>query len=185
MRILFFIIVSLIIVSCSSNKQVYWCGDHQCVNSNEKEKYFEENMIVEVKIIEKRSKEDLSSIDKILQQGDLNNKKLKKDISKQKNIVVKEVTREEKRLAKKAHKEEKRLAKKALKEEKRLAKKALKEEKRLAKVSRKKETGKNVVISKKNTDKIINFSGDFNEQVSKILAKNKSKAYPDLNDIQR
>ena len=163
MRILFFIIVSLIIVSCSSNKQVYWCGDHQCVNSNEKEKYFEENMIVEVKIIEKRSKEDLSSIDKILQQGDLNNKKLKKDISKQKNIVIKELTREEKRLAKKA----------------------LKEEKRLAKVSRKKETGKNVVISKKNTDKIINFSGDFNEQVSKILAKNKSKAYPDLNDIQR
>ena len=28
------------IISCSANKGVYWCGDHSCINKKEKEAYF-------------------------------------------------------------------------------------------------------------------------------------------------
>ena len=54
MKIFLLLISLLFMVSCASNKQVYWCGDHPCANNNEKKKYFKEKMIVEVKIIEKK-----------------------------------------------------------------------------------------------------------------------------------
>ena len=36
-------------ISCTNNKGVYWCGDHPCINKEEKEAYFKKTMIVEVK----------------------------------------------------------------------------------------------------------------------------------------
>ena len=36
----------LLTTSCGSNKDVYWCGDHPCLNNKEKKAYFK-NVIVE------------------------------------------------------------------------------------------------------------------------------------------
>ena len=53
------------IFSCSSNKGVYWCGDHPCINKDEKEAYFKKNMIVEVKDYNKKNIKKDSEIEKI------------------------------------------------------------------------------------------------------------------------
>ena len=47
-----------ILLSCGGNKDVFWCGDHACVNKAEKENYFKKNMIVVIKkqIINKKLK---------------------------------------------------------------------------------------------------------------------------------
>ena len=57
-KLLFFFIV-LAMYGCNKPKTVLICGDHVCVNKAEAEQYFEENLTLEVKIIDKkRSKED-------------------------------------------------------------------------------------------------------------------------------
>ena len=49
MKNLFFLFILFIIISCSPNRGVYWCGDHPCINKKEKEAYFKKTMIVEKK----------------------------------------------------------------------------------------------------------------------------------------
>ena len=49
--ILFFIIF---ITSCGKPKTVLICGDHICVNKKEAQQYFDENLSLEVKIIQKK-----------------------------------------------------------------------------------------------------------------------------------
>ena len=57
-KLLFFFLV-LSMYGCNKPKTVLICGDHVCVNKAEAEQYFEENLTLEVKIIDKkRSKED-------------------------------------------------------------------------------------------------------------------------------
>ena len=48
-----FLIVFLIVIGCSKPKTVFICGDHVCVNNVEAEQFFEENLSIEVKIIDK------------------------------------------------------------------------------------------------------------------------------------
>ena len=52
------------IISCSTNKGVYWCGDHPCINKKEKEAFFEKNMIVEIKDLKKSAYKTDSMIEK-------------------------------------------------------------------------------------------------------------------------
>ncbi len=57
-KLLFFFLV-LSMYGCNKPKTVLICGDHVCVNKAEAEQYFEENLTLEVRIIDKkRSKED-------------------------------------------------------------------------------------------------------------------------------
>ena len=53
-----FLLLSFLIlaISCSSDKSVYWCGDHACINKKERKAYFKKTMIVEKKIISKKNK---------------------------------------------------------------------------------------------------------------------------------
>ena len=49
----------ILLFSCTKPQTILICGDHKCVNKAEAEQYFEENLTLEVKIIDKkRSKED-------------------------------------------------------------------------------------------------------------------------------
>ena len=43
-------------LSCSKNKTVMICGDHVCVNKGEANQYFEENLSLEVKILDKKKR---------------------------------------------------------------------------------------------------------------------------------
>ena len=49
MKTLFFISFLLLLYACSNQKKVYWCGDHACVNTKDKELYFKKTMTVELK----------------------------------------------------------------------------------------------------------------------------------------
>ena len=53
---LLFIFIMVFIQSCSKPKTVLVCGDHVCVNKKEARQFFEENLSLEVKIIDKKRK---------------------------------------------------------------------------------------------------------------------------------
>ena len=75
MKKLFLIIILFFLTSCSTGKQTYWCGDHPCVNNEEKEEYFKKTMIVEIKDIEKKSSKNKSEIEKVILQAQNKDKK--------------------------------------------------------------------------------------------------------------
>ena len=49
----------IFILSCNKPKTVLICGDHKCINNTEAKQYFEENLTLEVKIIDKKKKKKL------------------------------------------------------------------------------------------------------------------------------
>ena len=75
MKNLFFLSTFLIIVSCSSNKVTYWCGDHPCINKKEREAYFKKTMVVETKNINKKELTNNSDIERIILQTRTNEKR--------------------------------------------------------------------------------------------------------------
>ena len=52
----FLFIILLLVSSCSKPKTVLICGYHVCINNKEANLYFEENLSLEVKIIDNKSK---------------------------------------------------------------------------------------------------------------------------------
>ena len=85
MKNCFIILIFILLIGCSNNKKVYWCGDHQCINKKEKESYFKKTMIVEIKEIQ-RSNKNKSEFEKIKKQALTNQKKRikeEKELAKQ------------------------------------------------------------------------------------------------------
>ena len=76
MKNLFFLFMLLMIISCSANKGVYWCGDHSCINKKEKEAYFKKTMIVEIKTSKNKNYKNNSEIKKIMQEAQSKAKKI-------------------------------------------------------------------------------------------------------------
>ena len=193
MKFFFFLFILLLTISCGSNKGVYWCGDHPCINKKEKEAYFKKNMVVEMRSAKKTDYKNNSEIKQLMQEAEGKEKiRIKNDKSSSKQVRL-----EEKKLAKQIKLEEKRL----IKEEKKLAKqikleekRRIKEEKKLAKQIKLEEKKQNKKKKKSSIKKIdgnnekqlkkteINLSG-FSEIVEKITRKNAIKPYPDINDI--
>ena len=132
MKTCLFLSIFFFIISCSSTKSVYWCGDHPCINKNEKEAYFKKNMIVEVRNYNKDDIKKGSEIEKILNQAKLNEKNRKiseKELIKRTKIDEKELIKRIKLDEKKRKKEEKELTKKLKLDEKKRKKKRKKDRK--------------------------------------------------------
>ena len=62
MKYLLFIIM-VFIYSCSKQQSILICGDHECINKAEAKQYFEENLSLEVKIIDKKNKNKLDLVE--------------------------------------------------------------------------------------------------------------------------
>ena len=63
MKIFILLFVFLFLNGCNKPKSVMICGDHVCINKAEANKYFEDNLSIEVKIIEtKKKKKNLIEI---------------------------------------------------------------------------------------------------------------------------
>ena len=60
MKLFVYLIIILILSNCSTNRSVYWCGDHACINNKEKEAYFKKTMIVEIRMLNKSNKKSKS-----------------------------------------------------------------------------------------------------------------------------
>ena len=69
MKYLFLIFFVFLLFGCTSSKRVYWCGDHPCLNKKEKEAYFRDTMIVEVRTLNKEDFKKNSEFEKISQQA--------------------------------------------------------------------------------------------------------------------
>ena len=162
MKNLFYLIIFFVIIGCSTNKVVYWCGDHPCINKKEKEAYFKKTMIVEMKELKKTNINNNSEIEKIIQQTKLDEKKR----IKQEKDLIKQAKLDEKR---------------RIKEEKNLAKQIQKDEKKIIKKGR--ETSKQKVLIDTGFANIEIEAIKFKELVEKITKKNLFRPYPDINDI--
>jgi hypothetical protein len=162
-------------ISCGSNKGVYWCGDHPCINKKEKEAYFKKNMVVEMRSAKKTDYKNNSEIKQLMQEAEGKEKiRIKNDKSSSKQVRL-----EEKKLAKQIELEEKR----QIKEEKKLAKQIKLEEKKQNKKKKKSSIKKIDGNNEKQLKKTeINLS-EFSEIVEKITRKNAIKPYPDINDV--
>jgi len=192
MRYYLFLFIFFFIIGCTGNKSVYWCGDHPCINKKEKEAYFKKTMIVEIRDLNKDNYKNKSEIEKLLQQTQINEKKMiknEKELAKQAKLEEKKRIKVEKELAKQAKLEEKR----RIKEEKELEKEIRQEEEKRAKAKKKvpkkkiskkqKKTSDESVVLNTNTEDVKIDLDKFSELVEKITKKNSFRSYPDINDI--
>ncbi len=87
MKIIIILFSLLLVFSCSKKpKAVMICGDHVCVNKEEAEQYFQENLSIEVKILKNKKKKEFDLV-----QLNLESKSNKKNI----NLEKKDETNEE------------------------------------------------------------------------------------------
>jgi len=63
MKFIYIFILFFFVTSCSKTKVVFVCGDHKCINKSEAEQYFEENLSIEVRIIDKQQSEEVSLVE--------------------------------------------------------------------------------------------------------------------------
>ena len=173
MRICIYFIIFILIGSCSSNNEVYWCGDHACANNKEKEAYFKKTMIVEVRSLDKKNKEPLSTNQMILNESK----------SVEKNTVVNvEESNQETKLEEEIEIEiELQIQDRAKKEEELNEQIKLNEDKKISteKMSSYPSSFSKVVEINEITTK------DFDDLVEKILLRNSSRSYPKINDISK
>ena len=76
MRIFLLVISILLITNCSKQKTVLICGDHVCVNKAEAEQYFQENLSIEVKVVDKKVKNKIDLVELNLKENQHGKKKI-------------------------------------------------------------------------------------------------------------
>ena len=203
----FFILLFIILLSCTNKKEVNWCGDHACINNKEKKAYFEKTLITEIKDLTKQKRKK-SDFEIIKEKAGLDLDKEKEEEFEDKIKVLS--TEEQKTLAKQLRleekqriKEEKKLTKQSRLDEKKIGNEAKAEgdctklvklheklkckmdEKKANKAKSKKDDSKIKLEASVINEKDMDSSVEFNELVKKIHKKNLSRSYPDINDIPK
>ena len=94
MKYALLVISFLFLANCSKPKTVLICGDHVCVNKAEAEAYFKENLSIEVKVINKKVKDEINLVELNLKKNQNGKKKIsilsKKDTNKELKILSNE-----------------------------------------------------------------------------------------------
>jgi len=193
MKVFFFLLLIVNLASCSKQKTVMICGDHVCINKDEAEQFFQDNLSIEVRFLDKNNstKDDLVELNLrsnvsgnkeiVIYNKNETSKKLKtlsKDQISQKKIELKEKKlekRSKEKNVKVAIKEKKRPIKDPISNNKELQ---IKEE--LKKPIFNKETNVN-----NNTKKIVDICSVVKkcniEEISEYLIKNGvKKEFPDI-----
>ena len=193
MKHIYFLFIFMFLLNCSKSKTVLICGDHVCVNKAEANQYFEENLSIEVKVIEKKTRNSFDLVELNLNK---NQGKREVNISPKKNTDknVKVLSKKEISIIKENIKNRKKgtqIAKKIYKKDKLSEKKSEKIKENLKKINMNNE-GKNIQkenIIKNNQNKIRKDVFDVCtvlekcniEEISKYLIKHgKNKGFPDL-----
>ena len=111
MKYLSLIFLFLLLFNCSKPKTVLICGDHICINKAEAEQYFEENLTLEVKVVNKKINNDIDLIELNLEENPTGKKKItllsKKNTSKDLKILTNEEKSKIKKNINKKRKEKK------------------------------------------------------------------------------
>jgi len=120
------------LISCSSSKLTYICGDRPCVDKKEINEYFSKNMVIEIEINDKY-KEISTDLVKLNSKSNINLKDEKSSINE--SAFLNKINK--------------------IKEEKKIAKLKVKEDRRLAKIQKKKDQKNLKVLDKKKNKKNI------------------------------
>ena len=172
MRVLLIFFVIMFINGCSKPKAILICGDHVCINKDEAQQFFEENMSIEVKIVDSKEKKEINLVELNL----MNN-------TEKKNIIVSKKGKIERDIKILTNDE---IEKKKLEiNQKKIAKKVSR------KVNTKKTFNKNIkkketIINNEKSQEIFNIclyiENDCNiEEISKyLLKKGGDKDFPDI-----
>jgi len=188
MKYTFFLLFILFFLasSCSKPKTVLICGDHICVNKDEAQKYFEDNLSLEVKIIHKENKKQADLVELNLEKNDDGKKKIKivKKIDTDKNLkklTKKEVTDIKKNIKKSKNKK---------KEFNKISQKKIKKDEK-EKDLKKNELNKRIVkksVNKRQEDIVdictILDKCNINEISKYLLEQGRKKDYPDITERQ-
>ena len=185
MKYFFLILIFLFLQSCSKPKTVFICGDHICINKTEAKQYFEENLTIEVKIIDKNKKKEIDLVQLNLKDSSINNRqiniepkiKTKEEIKILSNNEIKTI--KEKIIKKeKIKKNEKKIVKKNIKRNS----KALKKNKVTLENKINKNLKKNDIKQNKEVVDICTIIVKCNiDEISKyLLEKEKKKSFPDI-----
>ena len=173
MRILFLLMFFIFLNNCGKNV-VMICGDHECINDKEAQKYFDENFIIEVKVLEKK-KERYFDLVKINTDIDNNEKKIAA-LPKIEKTKIRKLNKNEKREILKNLKKDKKIN--SIEKSRKIDKNKVKKIKKLKK-SKKTNLDKKLLSKETNICEIIDKC-NINE-ISKYLIKKGEKAkYPDI-----
>ena len=196
MKYFFLILIFLFLQSCSKPKTVFICGDHICINKAEAKQYFEENLTIEVKIIDKNKKKEIDLVQLNLKDSSINNRQIniepkiqtKEEIKILSNNEIKTI--KEKIIKKeKIKKNEKKVAKKNIKRNGKVLKnhikikdKAFKKNKVTLENKINKNLKKNDIKQNKEVVDICTIIVKCNiDEISKyLLEKEKKKSFPDI-----
>ena len=171
---------------CSKPKTVMICGDHVCINKTEARQYFEENLSIEVKIIDKKKNEEVDLVELNLKNNSENNRKITVAVKKNTKKEVKVLTNSEinkiKKVIKNKENNKKKQSKKILVKKKSDKKTNFKKEDKLSKNINKQKIKKSTF---NNGNKIVDVCAIINkcniDEISKFLIKQgNKKAFPDI-----
>ena len=197
MKLFFLFAVIFFITNCSNPKKVLICGDHTCVNKSEAEQYFEENLTIEIKIIDKKTKNRIGLVELNMSENQTGEREISvaskqktteelKTLSNKEIIKIKETVRNKNK--------EKNITKKISKN-----KKITENKKNKRKINTKKSINHNKVVLKKNNNVDIYVNKKHKDmmdvctilekcsidEISKYLIKQgKKKSYPNINTRQ-
>ena len=166
MKKLIFIFVLMLFQSCAKQKTILICGDHVCVNKAEAKQFFEENLTLEVKIVDKKDNKEINLVQLNLNEG---------SNTRQVNVVKKKETKNQIRVL--TNKEVKEIKKKVKTSKNNYAKKIiLKDKKRRKNIFFEKNNSKNDIV-----DICTLVNKCTIDEISKYLIKiGKKKDFPDI-----
>ena len=182
MKKIFLLLIILVIYGCNKPKTVLICGDHVCINKAEAEQFFEDNLILEVRVINNKAEEiDLVEL----------NLKSNSEGVKEITVLNKNQTRKEIKVLSNDEIERKKIElkkRKKIKNNKNKSKKITKQSK-LKKPKKKKEPLDSVTETKKIVNKSSKKITDICtilekcsiDEISRYLVKQgKEKKFPDI-----
>ena len=121
------IIIILFLSNCSKPKTVLICGDHVCVNKAEAKQYFEENLSIEVKVINKQPQKEINLVELNLKNNEKGKREISLSVKSNTNKKLKALSNKEIVKIKKEIKNKKKLEKNKKIKKRKLVKKIVKE----------------------------------------------------------
>ena len=177
------ILLALFLTACSTQKKVFICGDHECINKDEARMYFEKNLSIELKIIENKKEEFFNLVKLNDKKSSKESKKNIKILKSKRNKQIRKLSnkeilkkKEEIKNNKKAHNKEKKV-KKIVKKE---TKSKINENTQKKKIKKKEKTRNIELTEYKNICTILNKC-DIEEIAHLLIKEGNIKDYPELN----
>ena len=187
MKLIILIFFLFLLTNCSKPKTVLICGDHVCVNKAEAKQFFEENLTIEVKIIDKKIKPEINLVELNMNRDQNNTKKISLLSKKKTNKNIKTLSNEEIVKIKqniKKNKNKKKLSQKLVKKNNNVKKIQILEKK--ANEDKNVIFNSNVYNENKDIVDVCNILKKCNiDEISKYLIKQgRKKDYPNISKTQ-